>query len=166
MRPSSALARISPSPTLAVSARVGQLKRQGVDVIGLGAGEPDFDTPDFVKEAAIAAIRAGKTKYTDVDGTPELKAAIVAKFARDNNLTYAPDQITVNVGGKQTLFNAIVATVEPFWTAVLGAAVLGQRLTPATLGGGAMIAAAVLLLQLPPRRAVDVPPGASSDRAA
>ncbi|WP_375403197.1 pyridoxal phosphate-dependent aminotransferase [uncultured Sphingomonas sp.] len=113
MQPSAALARISPSPTLAVSARVGELKRQGVDVIGLGAGEPDFDTPDFVKEAAIAAIRAGKTKYTDVDGTPELKAAIVAKFKRDSGLTYALDQITVNVGGKQTLFNAILATVEP-----------------------------------------------------
>ena len=113
MQPSAALARISPSPTLAVSARVGALRRAGVDVIGLGAGEPDFDTPDFVKEAAIAAIRAGRTKYTDVDGTPELKAAVAAKFLRDNALTYAPDQITVNVGGKHTLFNAVVATVGP-----------------------------------------------------
>lgn len=113
MQPSAALARISPSPTLAVSARVAELKRQGVDVIGLGAGEPDFDTPDFVKEAAIQAIRDGKTKYTNVDGTPELKEAIAGKFRRDNDLTYTPDQITVNVGGKHTLFNAIVATVEP-----------------------------------------------------
>lgn len=113
MQPSAALARISPSPTLAVSARVAELKRQGVDVIGLGAGEPDFDTPDFVKEAAIKAIRDGKTKYTNVDGTPELKEAIAGKFRRDNDLTYTPDQITVNVGGKHTLFNAIVATVEP-----------------------------------------------------
>lgn len=110
---SSALDRITPSPTLAMTARVAKLRRAGVDVIGLSAGEPDFDTPDFVKEAAIAAIRAGQTKYTDVDGTPELKAAIVAKFARDNALSYAPDQISVNVGGKHTLFNALVATLGP-----------------------------------------------------
>ena len=113
MQPSDALGRISPSPTLAITSRVFELKRAGVDVIGLGAGEPDFDTPEFVKEAAIQAIRDGKTKYTNVDGTPELKAAIAAKFARDNALTYTPDQITVNVGGKHTLFNAIVATVNP-----------------------------------------------------
>ncbi|WP_375392154.1 pyridoxal phosphate-dependent aminotransferase [uncultured Sphingomonas sp.] len=113
MQPSAALARISPSPTLAVSARVGALKRQGVDVIGLGAGEPDFDTPDHIKEAGIRAIRDGRTKYTDVDGTPELKAAVVAKFARDNRLSYGLDQVTVNVGGKHTLFNAMVATVDP-----------------------------------------------------
>lgn len=110
---SSALDRITPSPTLAMTARVAKLRREGVDVIGLSAGEPNFDTPDFVKEAAIAAIRAGQTKYTDVDGTPELKAAIVAKFARDNALSYAPDQISVNVGGKHTLFNALVATLGP-----------------------------------------------------
>ena len=110
---SAALDRITPSPTLAMSARVGQLRREGVNVIGLSAGEPDFDTPEFVKEAAIAAIRANKTKYTDVDGTPELKAAVAAKFLRDNKLTYATDQISVNVGGKHTLFNALVATVGP-----------------------------------------------------
>ena len=124
MHPSAALARISPSPTLAVSARVLELQRAGVDVIGLGAGEPDFDTPEHVKEAAIGAIRGGKTKYTQVDGIPELKAAIVAKFARDNNLAYGMDQVTVNVGGKHTLFNALVATVDagdevvipaPYW---------------------------------------------------
>ena len=124
MHPSAALARIKPSPTLAITTRVLELKRAGVDVIGLGAGEPDFDTPDFVKEAAIKAIRDGQTKYTNVDGTPELKAAIVAKFARDNDLAYTPDQISVNVGGKHTLFNAIVATVDvgdevivpaPYW---------------------------------------------------
>ena len=113
MKPSAALGRISPSPTLAITSRVLELKRAGVDVIGLGAGEPDFDTPDFVKDAAIQAIRDGKTKYTNVDGTIELKQAIVAKFARDNNLTYTPDQVTVNVGGKHTLFNAIVASVDP-----------------------------------------------------
>jgi aspartate aminotransferase len=124
MHTSAALDRISPSPTLGVTARVMELKRAGVDVIGLGAGEPDFDTPDFIKDAAIKAIRDGKTKYTVVDGTAELKEAIAAKFARDNRLTYAPDQITVNVGGKHTLFNAMVATVEagdevvipaPYW---------------------------------------------------
>jgi aspartate aminotransferase len=124
MQTSAALQRIQPSATLAMTSRVFELKRAGVDVIGLGAGEPDFDTPDFVKDAAIEAIRAGKTKYTNVDGTPELKEAIVAKFKRDNGLDYSPAQITVNVGGKHTLFNAIVATVEagdevivpaPYW---------------------------------------------------
>ena len=124
MTPSAALGRINPSPTLAVTSRVLELKRAGIEVIGLGAGEPDFDTPDFIKDAGIAAIREGKTKYTNVDGTMELKQAIAAKFARDNALTYSPDQITVNVGGKHTLFNAIVATVDagdevvipaPYW---------------------------------------------------
>ncbi len=113
MHASAALGRISPSPTLAITSRVLELKRAGVDVIGLGAGEPDFDTPDFVKEAAIQAIRDGKTKYTNVDGTIELKQAIVAKFARDNGLTYSTDQVSVNVGGKHTLFNAMVATIDP-----------------------------------------------------
>jgi aspartate aminotransferase len=110
---SAAIDRIKPSPTLAMTGRVAELQRAGIDVIGLSAGEPDFDTPDFVKDAAIEAIRAGKTKYTQVDGTPELKAAIAAKFKRDNGLTYAASEISVNVGGKHTLFNAIVATVEP-----------------------------------------------------
>ena len=113
MKPSAALDRISPSPTLAITSKVGALKRAGVDVIGLGAGEPDFDTPDFVKEAAIEAIRAGETKYTDVDGTPALKAAIIHKFARDNGLDFAPGEVTANVGGKHTLFNAMVATLDP-----------------------------------------------------
>jgi len=124
MQTSAALQRIQPSATLAMTSRVFELKRAGVDVIGLGAGEPDFDTPDFVKEAAIQAIRDGKTKYTNVDGTPELKAAVIEKFKRDNGLDYTPAQVTVNVGGKHTLFNAIVATVEagdeviipaPYW---------------------------------------------------
>ena len=113
MHPSAALNRIIPSPTLAISSKVGALKRAGVDVIGLSAGEPDFDTPDFVKEAAIEAIRSGQTKYTDVDGTPALKAAIVAKFKRDNALDYGMSQVTANVGGKHTLFNAMVATLDP-----------------------------------------------------
>lgn len=123
-RLSAALDRIQPSATLAMTGRVLELKQQGVDVIGLSAGEPDFDTPDFVKDAAIEAIRAGKTKYTAVDGIPELKAAIRAKFKRDNSLDYAANQVSVNVGGKHTLFNALVATVDagdeviipaPYW---------------------------------------------------
>lgn len=110
---SAAIERIQPSPTIAVSNRAAELKAAGRDIIGLGAGEPDFDTPDFVKEAAIAAIRRGETKYTAVDGTPALKKAIQAKFRRDNGLDYPLDQITVNVGGKQTIFNAMVATLDP-----------------------------------------------------
>lgn len=105
--------RIQPSATLAMTQRVGELKRSGVDIIGLSAGEPDFDTPDFVKEAAIAAIRNGQTKYTDVGGTPALRAAIAAKFLRDNGLTYADDQVIVGVGGKHVLFNALCASVDP-----------------------------------------------------
>jgi len=121
---SKALGRIQPSATLAMSAKVSELKGQGVDVIGLSAGEPDFDTPDFVKEAAIQAIRDGDTNYTVVDGTPALKKAIVGKFLRDNGLTYETNQITVNNGGKHTLFNALVATLDegdeviipaPYW---------------------------------------------------
>lgn len=121
---SAALDRIHPSATLAMTSRVLELKAQGIDVIGLGAGEPDFDTPDFVKDAAIAAIRSGQTKYTNVDGTAALKAAICAKFKRDNALDYTPAQISVNVGGKHTLFNALVATIgsgdeviipAPYW---------------------------------------------------
>jgi len=110
---SAAIQRINPSPTLAVTAKAARLKAEGRDIIGLGAGEPDFDTPDFVKEAAYKAIRDGQTKYTNVDGTPALKAAIQAKFKRDNGLDYGLDQVTVNVGGKHTIFNAMVATLNP-----------------------------------------------------
>jgi aspartate aminotransferase len=123
-RLSLALGRIAPSATLAMSGRVIELKAKGIDVIGLSAGEPDFDTPDFVKDAAIEAIRQGKTKYTAVDGIAELKAAIQAKFKRDNGIDYSAKQVTVNSGGKHTLFNALVATVDagdeviipaPYW---------------------------------------------------
>jgi len=107
------LARIKPSPTIAVTNLARELKAQGRDVIGLGAGEPDFDTPDHIKDAAIAAIRAGDTKYTAVDGTPALKEAICRKFARENGLTYSPEQITVGTGGKQVLYNAFMATLDP-----------------------------------------------------
>ena len=110
---SDTLARIKPSPTMAVTAKAAELRAAGQDVIGLGAGEPDFDTPDPIKQAAIAAIGRGETKYTKVDGTPELKAAIIAKFKRENGLDYAPEQITVNAGGKHTIFNAMMASLNP-----------------------------------------------------
>jgi len=110
---SASLARVKPSATLAVTAQARELKRQGRDVIGLGAGEPDFDTPDNIKAAAIEAINRGETKYTDADGMPELKAAIVAKFARENGLTYETNQIHVASGGKPVIYNALVATLNP-----------------------------------------------------
>jgi aspartate aminotransferase len=108
-----ALSRIKPSPTIAISNKAMELKAAGRDVIGLAAGEPDFDTPENIKEAAIAAIRRGETKYTAVDGIPQLKDAIVAKFKRENGLDYKRSQITVGTGGKQVLFNALVATINP-----------------------------------------------------
>ena len=107
------LDRIKPSPTIAVTMKARELKAQGRDIIGLGAGEPDFDTPENIKQAAIKAINAGDTKYTNVDGTDALKKAIVAKFKRENNLDYKIDQITVGTGGKQVLYNALIATVNP-----------------------------------------------------
>ena len=107
------LDRIKPSPTIAVTMKARELKAQGRDIIGLGAGEPDFDTPDNIKQAAIKAINAGDTNYTNVDGTDALKKAIIAKFKRENNLDYKIDQITVGTGGKQVLYNALVATVNP-----------------------------------------------------
>lgn len=107
------LSRIKPSPTLAVSAKAKALKAEGRDILELGVGEPDFDTPDFIKDAAIAAMKAGQTKYTVVDGTPELKKAIIAKFKRENGLEYTADQISVGTGGKQVLFNAFLASVNP-----------------------------------------------------
>jgi len=118
------LKRIKPSPTIAVTTKAREMRASGKDVIGLGAGEPDFDTPDNVKEAAIEAIKKGETKYTAVDGTPELKKAIVEKFKRENNLSYTADQITVGTGGKQVIYNTFMATLNkgdeviipaPFW---------------------------------------------------
>ena len=100
---STTLARVKPSPTIAVTTKAGELKAAGRDVIGLGAGEPDFDTPENIKAAAVAAIAAGKTKYTPVDGIPELKKAICDKFKRDNRLEYTPAQVSVGTGGKQIL---------------------------------------------------------------
>jgi aspartate aminotransferase len=112
-RPASRISAIGVSEILQIGARAAALKRSGRDMIILGAGEPDFDTPDFIKEGAIEAIRAGKTKYTNLDGTPELKAAIAAKFKQDNNLDYAPDEITVSTGAKQVIYNAMMASLDP-----------------------------------------------------
>ncbi len=121
---SDSLKRIKPSPTIAVTQKARELRAAGKDVIGLGAGEPDFDTPENIKSAAIKAIKKGDTKYTAVDGTPALKKAIVAKFKRENKLNYSTDQITVGTGGKQVLYNTFMATLNkgdeviipaPFW---------------------------------------------------
>ncbi len=121
---SDSLKRIKPSPTLAVTQKARELKAAGKDVIGLGAGEPDFDTPDNIKEAAIEAIKNGDTKYTAVDGTPALKEAIVNKFKRENNLNYKLDEITVGAGGKHVIYNLMMATLNkgdeviipaPYW---------------------------------------------------
>lgn len=118
------LSAIKPSQTIAISAKARALAAEGKDIIGLSAGEPDFDTPDHVIEAAIAAMRAGETRYTDPDGTPELKAAVARKFKRDNNLDYAPSQVSIATGGKQILYNALMASLDegdevvipaPYW---------------------------------------------------
>src|SRR5665811_1580486 len=103
---------VKPSPTLAITARAAQMRAAGKDIIGLGAGEPDFDTPDHIKEAAIAAIRAGLTKYTPVGGTPALKKAIADKFKRENGLDYAANQIVAGCGAKQVIFNGLLATLN------------------------------------------------------
>ena len=110
---SDTLSRVKPSPTIAVTTKAAELKAAGRDVIGLGAGEPDFDTPDNIKAAAKRAIDAGRTKYTAVDGIPDLKAAICSKFLRENGLTYTPSQVSVGTGGKQILYNALMATCNP-----------------------------------------------------
>ena len=104
---------MKPSATLAADQKARELKAQGRDIISLAAGEPDFDTPDNIKDAAIKAIREGKTKYTNVDGIPELKEAICAKFQRENGLAYKPSQVNVSPGGKPVIFNAMMATLNP-----------------------------------------------------
>jgi aspartate aminotransferase len=110
---SAALDRVKPSATIAVTDKARALKAAGRNVIGLGAGEPDFDTPENVKQAAIKAIKDGKTKYTDVGGIPELKEAVISKFKRENELSYKPNQIIIGTGGKQVLYNALMATINP-----------------------------------------------------
>lgn len=182
-RLSSAITRIQPSATLAMTARVAQLKRDGIDIIGLSAGEPDFDTPDFVKEAAIAAIRRGETKYTDVAGTPALREAIAHKFRRDNQLSYDPADIIVSVGGKHVIFNALAATVgpgdeviipAPYWVSypdivaytgatpitVSAGAEQGYRITPEQLEAAITPRTRWLILNSPSN-----PTGAAYDRA-
>lgn len=171
-RIAAAVARIQPSATLAMTQRVGELKRAGIDIIGLSAGEPDFDTPDFVKDAAIAAIRAGKTKYTDVGGTVELREAVAAKFARDNDLAYSRDEVIVGTGGKHVLFNALCATVDagdeviipaPYWVSypdivayaggtpvfVAAGAAQNYRISPAQLEAAITPATRWLILNSP-----------------
>ncbi|WP_295559665.1 pyridoxal phosphate-dependent aminotransferase [uncultured Hyphomicrobium sp.] len=130
------LNRIQPSATIAVSMKARQLKAQGRDIISLSAGEPDFDTPENIKLAAIKALKDGKTKYTDVDGIPELKAAIVAKFKRDNNLDYTAAQVSVGTGGKQVLYNALLATLNPGDEVVIPAPCWVSYADIVLLGGG------------------------------
>ncbi|AUJ63720.1 aspartate aminotransferase [Aestuarium zhoushanense] len=131
---STTLSRVKPSPTIAMTTKAQELKAAGRDVIGLSAGEPDFDTPQNIKDAAIAAINAGKTKYTAVDGIPELKQAICDKFRRENGLSYEPAQVTVGTGGKQVLYNAFMATLNagdeviipaPYWVSYPDMVLLG-----------------------------------------
>jgi aspartate aminotransferase len=130
------LNRISPSATIAMSMKARELKAKGRDIIMLSQGEPDFDTPQNVKDAIKRALDEGKTKYTDVDGIPELKAAIVAKFKRENNLTYKTSQITVGTGGKQVLYNALMATVNPGDEVVIPAPCWVSYADIVLLGGG------------------------------
>ncbi len=131
----SRLGKIKPSPTIAMTTKAAELKAAGKDVIGLGAGEPDFDTPAHIIEAAYEAMKKGQTRYTPVDGTPALKDAIIAKFKRDNNLTYERAQITVGTGGKQVLYNALMASCNPgdevifaapYWVSYVDMAVLAE----------------------------------------
>ncbi len=144
-RLSERVARVKPSPTLAVTARAAELKRAGRDVIGLGAGEPDFDTPDHIKQAAIEAIHAGRTKYTSVDGIVELRSAICDKFRRDNGIEYSPDQILVSSGAKQSIYNAAAALLgpgdevivpAPYWVSYPDIALLVDA-TPVIVSAGA-----------------------------
>ena len=124
MKFSDRILKVKPSPTLAVTAMAAQLKAQGIDVLGFGSGEPDFDTPKHIKEAAIKAIESGKTKYTPAGGVPELKKAIAEKFRRDNKLEYKPSEIIVNCGGKHSFYNLMqvllndgdeVIIPSPYW---------------------------------------------------
>ncbi len=142
---SETLSRVKPSPTIAVTTLAAELKAAGKDVIGLGAGEPDFDTPDHIKAAGIAAIRAGKTKYTAPDGIPELKAAICAKFERENGLSYTPQQVSVGTGGKQILYNALMATLNPGDEVVIPAPYWVSYPDMVLLAGGTPVIAAATL---------------------
>ncbi|WP_050931744.1 pyridoxal phosphate-dependent aminotransferase [Aestuariivita boseongensis] len=142
---SATLDRVKPSPTIAVTNKARELKAAGRDVIGLGAGEPDFDTHQHIKDAAIAAINAGQTKYTAVDGIPELKQAICAKFKRDNGLDYTPAQVSVGTGGKQILYNALMATLNPGDEVVIPAPYWVSYPDMVKLAGGEPVVAAATL---------------------
>src|SRR4030081_31812 len=133
---SAALDRVKPSATIAVTDKARARKAAGRNVIGLGAGEPDFDTPANIKLAAIHAIEAGKTKYTAVDGIPELKEAIAAKFQRENDLSYTANQIIVGTGGKQVLYNAVMATINPGDEVIIPAPYWGSYPEMGALAGG------------------------------
>ncbi|WP_136439617.1 pyridoxal phosphate-dependent aminotransferase [Pacificoceanicola onchidii] len=133
---SKTLARVSPSPTVAISQLARDLADQGRDIISLSAGEPDFDTPDNIKAAAIAAIQGGKTKYTAPDGIPELKQAVCDKFKRENGLDYKPSQISVSTGGKQVLYNALLATLNPGDEVIIPAPYWVSYPDMVRLGGG------------------------------
>lgn len=130
------LNRIQPSATIAMATKARELKAQGRDIISLSAGEPDFETPQNIKDAAKRALDEGKTRYTDVDGIPELKAAIVAKFSRENGLTYRPSQVSVGTGGKQVLYNALLATLNPGDEVVIPAPCWVSYADIVLLGGG------------------------------
>ena len=166
------LERVKPSPTMAITSKARELKAAGFDVIGLGAGEPDFDTPDNIKQAAIEAIQRGETKYTAVDGIPELKRAIAEKFKRENGLTYKPSEITVGSGGKQVLYNALLATLDPgdeviipspYWVSYPDIVLLGRRRAGdrRDQGRGRLQAEAARRSRAPSRRR---PSGSSSTR--
>ena len=147
------LGRVKPSPTASLFGRVAELRAQGKNIIGLVAGEPDFDTPDNIKEAAIRAIREGKTKYTDVDGIPELKDAICAKFKRENGLEYKRSQINVSPGGKPVVFNALMATLNPGDEVVIQSGPFRKLrgLFERELSDGARVAILLEILQLQTR---------------
>jgi aspartate aminotransferase len=139
------LNRIQPSATIAVSTKARQLKAAGRDIVSLSAGEPDFDTPQNIKDAAKRALDAGKTKYTDVDGIPELKAAICAKFKRENGLDYKPSQVSVGTGGKQVLYNALLATLNPGDEVIMPAPCWVSYADIVILGGGTPVFAETTL---------------------
>jgi len=139
IRLSARVQAVKPSPTLAITARAKALRAAGKDVIGLGAGEPDFDTPDHIKAAAIAAINDGFTKYTAVDGTPELKQAIIAKFRRDNGFAYKPEEILVSCGGKQSFYNLAQAVLDPGDEVIIPAPYWVSYPDMALLAGGAPV---------------------------
>ncbi|HRP68742.1 MAG TPA: pyridoxal phosphate-dependent aminotransferase, partial [Turneriella sp.] len=166
MKLASRLSLIEPSPTLAISARANELKAEGKDIVGFGAGEPDFDTPEHIKEAAILALKQGFTKYTAVSGIQDLKKAIVDKFKRDNNLDFQPNQILVSTGGKQVLYNFFLAVLNdgdevvcpaPYWVSykdIVSLAGGSMKLIPTTIESGFKINPTVLEKSITPRTKV------------